>query len=430
MYGNGVFMKIALMGGTGYLKELNGLFRKEADILFFIDNHAPLSGNVILNKKVYSPYDFPDNNVDFIIIFIYDSGPVKRQLMDLGVAENRIIEFCAPDLDLSIYKNIFELDAAETLRLKISINHRNRRIRELEECIILMERNYLHEAADKLKKGKVRLPKVCSVEDTCKKLIADRCSISRYGDGEFELIFGNAKDIYQSGNAQLAGRLKEILTSSLPDHIVAIASDYGSLEQYREQTRTSIRRYMTPEKREQHYALLNMDKEYYNAYISRPYVIYPRDQREQAAGRFHALKQIWDQQDVLFVEGDKTRMGVGNDLFCNAKSISRILAPNENAYDVYDEILHAALQYGKNKLILLALGPSATVLAYDLAEAGYRALDIGHLDLEYEWFLKGEGHSYIAHKYNNEMFGDTRVIPVYDQCYEDSVVCTVGISVC
>ena len=157
-----------------------------------------------------------------------------------------------------------------------------------------MERNYLHEAADKLKKGKVRLPKVCSVEDTCKKLIADRCSISRYGDGEFELIFGNAKDIYQSGNAQLAGRLKEILTSSLPDHIVAIASDYGSLEQYREQTRTSIRRYMTPEKREQHYALLNMDKEYYNAYISRPYVIYPRDQREQAAGRFHALKQIWD----------------------------------------------------------------------------------------------------------------------------------------
>ena len=41
-----------------------------------------------------------------------------------------------------------------------------------------------------------------------------------------------------------------------------------------------------------------------------------------------------------------------------------------------------------DRLVLIALGPTATVLAYDLCNAGYQAVDIGHLDLEYEWFLR------------------------------------------
>ena len=42
----------------------------------------------------------------------------------------------------------------------------------------------------------------------------------------------------------------------------------------------------------------------------------------------------------------------------------------------------------KNVLILIALGPSATVLAYDLSKIGYQAIDIGHADIEYEWFIR------------------------------------------
>ena len=76
-------------------------------------------------------------------------------------------------------------------------------------------------------------------------------------------------------------------------------------------------------------------------------------------------------------------------------------------------------------MILIALGPTATVLAYDLAKAGYWALDIGHLDLEYEWFLKGEGYSYIPHKYNNEMLGDTNIISIADEDYMRSIICRV-----
>ena len=39
-------------------------------------------------------------------------------------------------------------------------------------------------------------------------------------------------------------------------------------------------------------------------------------------------------------------------------------------------------------MICISLGPSATVLAYDLAKEGYQALDIGQLDNEYEWYLR------------------------------------------
>ena len=321
------------------------------------------------------------------------------------------------------YEKIFHIDAADRLQMRIKTDYLVSRIRQMDEAYQYFEQNYVYEAADRFRNRKIILPKVSSVESTCEKIISDKCSMSRYGDGEFEIILGHAKDIYQDNDDDLAKRLREILLSDLDNHIVALADDYGAMEGLRRKNRNTIRRYMTEEKRKKHYALLNMDKEYYNAYISRPYVIYPHNEIDRAKERFDDLKRIWAGRNVLLIEGSSTRMGVGNDLFTNTESIQRMIAPNENAYRVYNEIYHAALQYGQNKLILIALGPTATVLAYDLAKAGYWALDIGHLDLEYEWFLKGKGYSYVPCKYNNEMLGDTTVIDIQDEEYEKSIIC-------
>ena len=38
-------------------------------------------------------------------------------------------------------------------------------------------------------------------------------------------------------------------------------------------------------------------------------------------------------------------------------------------------------------ILLLAIGPTATVLSYDLADNGFQVIDIGHLDVEYQWYL-------------------------------------------
>ena len=46
------------------------------------------------------------------------------------------------------------------------------------------------------------------------------------------------------------------------------------------------------------------------------------------------LKKIWDQKDILIIEGETSRVGIGNDLFNNIKSLKRIICPVHNAFNV------------------------------------------------------------------------------------------------
>lgn len=109
------------------------------------------------------------------------------------------------------------------------------------------------------------------------------------------------------------------------------------------------------------------------------------------------------------------------------KSIQRIICPAENAFEKYDEIMKEALKVPKDKLILLALGPTATVLAYDLYKAGYRVIDIGHIDIEYEWFLrKATEKIRIESKYVTEVKdGRTNISGIKDEKYEKEIIAKV-----
>jgi len=50
------------------------------------------------------------------------------------------------------------------------------------------------------------------------------------------------------------------------------------------------------------------------------------------------------------------------------------------------------------------LGPAAKVLAYDLFKAGYRVIDIGHADMEYEMYIRKEPVQVkVRYKYFNEL---------------------------
>ena len=61
---------------------------------------------------------------------------------------------------------------------------------------------------------------------------------------------------------------------------------------------------------------------------------------------------------------------MGNALFSCAASIKSILSPVKNAWNRYDEILSTILDFdmSKDTLFILALGPTATVLVYDLTK--------------------------------------------------------------
>ena len=137
------------------------------------------------------------------------------------------------------------------------------------------------------------------------------------------------------------------------------------------------------------------------------------------------LKKIWNNKDILLIEGEKSRLGIGNDLFDNVKSIQRILAPNRNAFKHYNDILKEVCKYNPaDYLILLALGPTATILAYDLALKGYQAIDIGHVDIEYEWFKMGATHKVpVPNKFVNEAGAGAGVGDIDNKKYLSEIVC-------
>ena len=87
------------------------------------------------------------------------------------------------------------------------------------------------------------------------------------------------------------------------------------------------------------------------------------------------------------MEGEQTKLGIGNDLFDNAKNIKRIIAPAENAYKKIEEIIKLCKKLDSDTLFLCALGPTATVLSYRLAKLGYQSIDIGHIDIDVEDML-------------------------------------------
>ena len=270
---------------------------------------------------------------------------------------------------------------------------------------------------DILKGVKIKTP-----EETLDKLINENCSISRLGDGEFDLIWGIGIQ-YQNVNDKLVKKLREILESNEDKLLIGInnAFDLDYINKYNDFAKNYWKGWLKDNK----YTvlkLLSKKKQYYSALISRFYIDY--EDKSSVSEYVEKLKKLWDKKDVLVVEGEFSRLGVGNDLFNNMNSIQRIICPSENAFDEYDEIFEKILEYGKNKLILLALGPTATVLAYDLYKVGYRAIDIGHVDIEYEWFLRQVTEKVkIETKYVNEAKdGHDNIQDVNDEKYEREII--------
>ena len=244
------------------------------------------------------------------------------------------------------------------------------------------------------------IPRVNDCLMTLKALLFSEKSIARYGDGEFNLMFG--EDLpFQKYDSSLAARMKSILQSEQDNVLIAIPNVFASLRDYTTDDANFWRKVLVSSRKEI-YSLLDMNKQYYDAFVSRPYI--NLKEKTNSTFFFDEIKKLWNDKNIIIVEGAMSRLGFGNDLFSSVKSVKRIICPVKNAYSKYDDILKICLQQDKDSIFIIALGPTATVLAYDLSQMGYRALDLGHIDIEYEWFLqKATKKVAIKNKYVNEV---------------------------
>ena len=301
-----------------------------------------------------------------------------------------------------------------------NFNSLHTRLNELEDWL----NNTEYEICDKfnLKSEDVKIPNILSMEDTVNEIINNKKSVCRFGDGEFITLIGKSDEEYykQKRNFILQKKLRETLTSKDENILVCLWDYWGNLDKYND-FHKKIARMHLHNIREDIYKYLDFKKIYGNAFLSRPYIIYK--DRSNSKMYFNQLKKIWDLQDIVIIEGKYSRLGVGNNLFDNASSIERIICPAEASFDNYDEIFnYVTKNISKNKLILIALGMTATVLAHDLAKLGFWAIDIGHVDIEYEWFLqKCDKPSKVKNKYVNEA-GQTQLEEINDNKYLQSII--------
>lgn len=264
------------------------------------------------------------------------------------------------------------------------------------------------------------LPRVLSIEETIDEIRCGNKSICRFGDSEFLYIIDKINLPYQRQNERLRSKLKEILKSNDPNILIGLPIGYHSLNNLKESSEITWRSqiaWIYPRLR-QH---LDLSKTYYNASMTRLYIEYEDTSRSSVL--FHKVMQLWEGREVLLIEGEKSRLGVGNNLFEKTLKVDRILGPAHNAFDKYSELLQEVRKQPKNKLVLVALGPTAKLLVFELAKQGYHALDIGNIDIEYEWYLRGaRDRIKIPGKYTSEAKDGRSVDEIPDQTYQAQII--------
>lgn len=246
---------------------------------------------------------------------------------------------------------------------------------------------------------------VMSIDETIEELIKSEKSIVRFGDSDIVMMCGR-ETIVQDKAPELGEKIARILHYEQENLLVGIPDIFEGLDQYTPKSRRFWKNHLLIFR---HVYVENCvtDRPYCNAFLSRMYYNY--SDKSLCGPCIAKLRRVWEARDLVVVEGAGTHNGVENDLLDNAGSVKRIVCPPVNAWRVYEQILNACLEFEKDKMFLISLGSTAKALVSDLVERGYRVIDIGNLDMEYEWFMRGAKskeaipkHSVIGIKANEE----------------------------
>ncbi len=211
-------------------------------------------------------------------------------------------------------------------------------------------------------RGGHKKPKILSIEETVDTVLEKKLSMIRFGDGEITLIDG--LDLpFQKWSKDLAEKLEAILQVENEKLLICIPGMWGRLDIFMGYAYHFIMHHMY---RYNHVwnTILSYSRTYGDTNVTRHYLAYK--DKTKAKTLFEKIKSLWQKEHVILIEGAKSRLGVGNDLFKNTVSVKRILCPPENAFSKVNDIETEVLKYDTSHLILLSLGPTAKVLAYSL----------------------------------------------------------------
>ena len=262
-----------------------------------------------------------------------------------------------------------------------------------------------------LPNSSVLRPNILSSLESIDKLISTTCSLARFGDGELKLIAGKGIP-FQKYDAELARRLKEILASPPSKLFVGLCRSfyYPVYDTHSNSISKDYELYRVPKYRKIQNEIINSDLLFLSSEISSSVnhvkSKYKRIQMyKHQMYKFEKMRLIWDNKDIVLVTCKEALSGIIYNIFDNSKSIKYVFTPSMHAYSEYKRIYNDVREFSKDTLIILMVGPTATVLAADLSVVGYQALDLGHVLKSYDFLMKG---NFLNLKNSNDFFSSDK----------------------
>lgn len=384
--------------------------------------------NIHFNIAAYTP-------MIFLLLQLTEYDNVTLYPSVIGIRLTELIDNCDLYLDINYgskenqvlrrvkQRNVpmFSFEASKSQDLDYDNYHvfENGQINEMADAI----NQYIADHKDQAKRQLFNI-EVKDIADSLDLITKDHKSVVRFGDGEFDLI--NGKSIpYQYYDPNLANHLKKIiLRGNYNNTLVCLPDVFRDLDRYGHYAHGFYEVSFFPENDAILKEIENTGNWYGSTFISRPYI--DLIDKSKSKDYFNEWKKLWNNKDLLIVEGKFTRSGVGNDLFDNTNSIKRIICPPNNSYAKVDEIEAAIKQYAEDRLVLLMLGPTAKVIVDDLQGIDNQLIDLGHIDSEYEWFKMGAKYKVkLKDKHTAEFNFDQNIEPVQDTKYQEEIVARI-----
>ena len=213
-----------------------------------------------------------------------------------------------------------------------------------------------------------------SMTETLEILHEQRLSMARYGDGELMLMAnpGHAlrfqrnspelrRDLTEAINPDwlAPGRVLVTLPPPFRGHLHWIGAWLA--------TWSTLKPLIDPARR------------YGHTLITRPMFF-----RKEGHAGIAQWRRVWQGRRVLVVTGKGSRFDLVPALFDTAGKVDFLHTVPEHAFDEREAILQSVVERADaDTLVLLSLGPTATVLAHRIAASGIQALDIGHISASY-----------------------------------------------
>ena len=225
----------------------------------------------------------------------------------------------------------------------------------------------------------LKIPTIVTYEETFSAIINQRRSLARFGDGEFLILVGESID-FQEHDVNLEMKLKEVLSSCDNRLLIGIPNAFGTLEKRTNEVKQYWRNFMI-QYRDMIYTFIDFEKEYHGAGFSRPSGG-SLGNLEQFRKHFELMRSIWEDRKCVLLSSEILDK---DSVYSNAKNLHQIKVPDKNAFSQYESLKEEVLKYNPQEyLVLLSIGPTATVLAYELMLKGYQAIDIGHANVDYK----------------------------------------------